>query len=143
MNNSIARHSDVFDFTSTGILALSVLISLAVNYSTRSVFETSQRTGVSPWTLPSMLFAIADGVYFWLNKYTVSTMHLVYAFRTTKGHVEHVGHRASVRSGCSPQEHEEMGDNIYSNIYLCCPSVLLFVNHWPVCKRRGSHSHAY
>ena len=80
MNNFTARHPDVFDFTSTGILALSVLLSMAVialvlYLSLHNVLV--YRLGLYQ-VLSAMLFGIADGVYFWLN--SVAAKHLVYAF---------------------------------------------------------------
>ena len=82
MNNSTARRPDVFDFISTGILALSVLISMAVIALVlylRLLNVLVYRLGLYQ-VISAMLFGIADGVYLWLNTYTVTAMYLVYAF---------------------------------------------------------------
>ena len=80
MNNSTARHPDVLDFISTGILALSVLIYMAVvalvlylRLHTVLVYRLGLYQVIS-----AMLFGIADGVYCWIN--SVTAYDLVYAF---------------------------------------------------------------
>ena len=80
MNNSTARHPDVYDFTSTGISALSVLLSMAVIALVlylRLLNVLVYRLGLYQ-VLSATLFGIADGLYFWLN--TVTAKDLVYAF---------------------------------------------------------------
>ena len=76
MNNSTARDHDDFDYISTGIVALSVLLSLAVIALVlylRLLNVLVYRLGLYQ-VLSAMMFGIADGVYFWLNTGTAKEL---------------------------------------------------------------------
>ena len=80
MNNSTARHRDGIDFVSTGILTLSVLLSLAVIALVlylRLLNILVYRLGLYQ-VLSAILFAIADGVRYWLD--TDTAVGLAMAF---------------------------------------------------------------
>ena len=80
MNNSTARHRDGIDFVSTGILTLSVLLSLAVIALVlylRLLNVLVYRLGLYQ-VLSAILFAIADGVRYWLD--TDTAVGLAMAF---------------------------------------------------------------